>query len=176
MTRNMGITWMCEILVILAVVLIAVEFMTRRRALRRNRVCNSRPFNMRLQTSRKVLESEIRARLVDRMLGIVYWIINVTYLIKESSEVVMYYFKYLLSQNSSTVEQIRVVENVLSCLVVVAITIFFALDTIVLLCRTFCWEKCLLTPHIFTNCQNKKWQKIRLNQAVRVGTAWLKHM
>ena len=55
MTRNMGITWMCEILIItlfvilmvvpLAAVLIAVEFMTRGRALRRNRVCNSRPFN-----------------------------------------------------------------------------------------------------------------------------------
>ena len=117
---------------------------------------------MRLQTSRKVFESEIRARLVGRMLGIVYWIINVTYLIKESSEVVTYYFKYLLSQNGSTAEQIRVVETVLSCLVVVAITIFFALDTTVLLCRTFRQEKSLLTPHICTNCQNKKWQMIRL--------------
>ena len=47
----MGITWICEILIImlfvalvvvpLAVVIIAVEFMTRRRTLRRNRVCNS---------------------------------------------------------------------------------------------------------------------------------------
>ena len=47
MTRNMGITWMCEVLIItlfvilmvvpLAVVLIAVEFMTRGRALRRNK-------------------------------------------------------------------------------------------------------------------------------------------
>ena len=54
-SRNMGITWMCEILIItlfvilmvvpLAVVLIVVEFMMRRRVLRRNRVCNSRPFN-----------------------------------------------------------------------------------------------------------------------------------
>ena len=51
----MGITWMCEIIIItlfvilmvvsLAVVLIAVEFMTRGRALRRNRVSNSRPYN-----------------------------------------------------------------------------------------------------------------------------------
>ena len=55
MPRNMGITWMCEVLIItlfvilmvvpLAVVLIVVEFMSRRRVLRRNRVCNSRPFN-----------------------------------------------------------------------------------------------------------------------------------
>ena len=46
---------MCEILIItllvilmvvpLAVVSIAVEFMTRGRALRRNRVCDSRPYN-----------------------------------------------------------------------------------------------------------------------------------
>ena len=53
--RDMGITWMREIIIItlfvilmvvpLAVVLIAVEFMTRDKALRRNRVCNSRPFN-----------------------------------------------------------------------------------------------------------------------------------
>ena len=54
-TSNMGMTWMCEILIItlfvilmvvpLAVVLIAVEFMTRGRTLRRNRVCSTRPFN-----------------------------------------------------------------------------------------------------------------------------------
>ena len=129
-----------------------------------------------LQTSRKVFESEIHARLVGRMLGIVYWIINVTYLIKESSEVVAYYFRYFLSQNDSTMEQIQVVETVLSCLAVVAITIFFALDTTVLLCKSFHQEKSLLTPHICANCQNKKWQKTRLNQAVGVGTAWLKPM
>ena len=51
----MGITWMCEILIItlfvilmvvpLAVVLIAVEFITRGKALRRNRIGNGRPFN-----------------------------------------------------------------------------------------------------------------------------------
>ena len=131
---------------------------------------------MRLQISRKVFESEIRARLVGRTLGIVYWIINVTYLIKESSEVVAYYFRYFLYQNDSTTEQIQVVETVLSCLVVVAIIVIFALDTTVLLCKTFCHEKSLLTPHICANCQNKKWQKIRLNQAVRVGTAWLRPM
>ena len=112
---------------------------------------------MRLQISRKVFESEVHTRLVGRMLGIVYWIINVTYLIKESSEVVVYYFRYFLSQNDSTAEQIQVVETVLSCLVVVAITVFFALDTTVLLCKTFHQEKSLLTPHICVNCQNKKW-------------------
>ena len=90
-----------------------------------------------LQTSRKVFESEICARLVGRMLGIVYWIINVTYLVKESLIVVEYYFKYLLSWDAGTTEQIQVVEIVLSCLVVVVITIFFALDTIVLMCVTF---------------------------------------
>ena len=116
-----------------------------------------------LQISRKVFESEIRARLVGRMLGIVYWIINVTYLIKESLVIVGYYFRYLLSQNASTTEQIHVVETVLSCLVVVAITIFFALESIVLLCKTFHQEKSLLTPHICANCQNRKWQKTRLN-------------
>ena len=131
---------------------------------------------MRLQTSRKVFESEIRARLVGRTLGIVYWIINVIYLTKESLVVVEHCFRYLLSQNDSTTEQIQVVETVLSYLVVVAITIFFVLDTIVLMCKTFCQEKSLLTPHICANCQNKKWQKTRLNQAVCVGTAWLKPM
>ena len=131
---------------------------------------------MHLQTSRKVFESEICARLVGRMLGIVYWIINITYLIKENLVVVEYYFRYLLSQNDSTMEQIQVVETVLICLAVVVITIFFALDTIVLMCITFRQEKSLLKPHICANCQNKKWQKTRLNQAVHVGTAWLKPM
>ena len=59
---------------------------------------------MHLQTSRKVFESEIHARLVGRTLGIVYWIINITYLIKESLVVIEYYLKYLLSQNDSTAE------------------------------------------------------------------------
>ena len=105
------------------------------------------------------------------MLGIVYWIINVIYLIKESLVVVEYYFRYLLSQNTSTAEQIQVVETVLSCMVVIVITIFFALERIVLMCITFGQEKSLLKPHICVNCQNRKWQKIRLNQAVHVGTA-----
>ena len=56
MTGNMGVTWMCEILIVtlliasmvvpLAVVLITAELITRRRVLRRNRVCNSQPFNI----------------------------------------------------------------------------------------------------------------------------------
>ena len=103
---------------------------------------------MHLQTSREVFESEIRARLVGRMLGIVYWIINITYLIKESLIIVEYYFRYLLSQDTSTATQIQVVETVLSCLVVAVITIFFALDTIVLMCITFRQEKSLLKPHL----------------------------
>ena len=131
---------------------------------------------MRLQTFRKVFESEIRATLVGRTLGIVYWIINVTYLIKESLVVAECYFRYLLSQNASAGEQIQVVETVLSCLVVIVITIFFALERIVLMCITLGQEKSLLTPHVCANCQNKKWRKIRLNQAVCVGTAWLKLM
>ena len=57
---------------------------------------------MHLQTSRKVFESEVHARLVGRMLGIVYWIINIAYLIKESLIVVKYYFRYLLSQDANT--------------------------------------------------------------------------
>ena len=126
---------------------------------------------MHLQTSRKVFESKIHARLVGRTLGIVYWIINVTYLIKESLVVTKCYFRYLLSQNASAVEQIHVVETVLNCLVVIVIAIFFALEMIVVMCIAFGQEKSLLTPHVCANCQNKKWQKKRLNQAVRVGTA-----
>ena len=129
-----------------------------------------------LQNSRKVFESEICARLVGRTLGIVYWIINVKYTIKESLVVAEYYFRYLLSQNASTVEQIQVAETVLSCLVVIVITIFFALERVVLMCITYRQEKNLLTSHVCANCQNKKWQKKRLNQAVHVGTAWLKLM
>ena len=150
----MGITWMCEILIItlfvilmvvpLAVVLIAVEFMTRGRTLRRNRVCNSRPFNTyALANLKEGFESEICARLVGRTMGIVYWIINIIYLIKESLVVVEYYFRYLLSQNDSTAEQIQVVGTVLSCLAIVAITIFFALETIVLMCIVFHQERSL---------------------------------
>ena len=131
---------------------------------------------MHLQTSRKVFESKICARLVGRMLGIVYWIINVTYLIEESLVVVERYFTYLLNQNACAAEQKHMVETVLSCLVVIVIAIFFALDRIVLICIAFGQEKSLLTPHVCVNCQNKKWQKKRLNQAVCVGTAWLKLM
>ena len=105
-----------------------------------------------LQTSRKVFESEISARLIGRMLGIKYWVINVIYLTKESFVIVGYYFRYLLSQNASTAEQIHVVETILSCLVVVTLTIFFALESVVLLCKTFRREKSLLTPHICAHC------------------------
>ena len=131
---------------------------------------------MHLQTSRKIFESEICARLVGRTLGIVYWVINVAYLIKESQIVVEYYFKYLLSQDSDTTIQIQVVETVFSCLAIVVITIFFVLEAIVSLCITFRQEKSFLKLHICANCQNKKWQKIKLNQAVCVGSAWLKVM
>ena len=110
------------------------------------------------------------------MLGIVYWTINVAYFIKESRIVVGYYFRYLLSQDTGDTTQIQLVETILSCLVVIVITIFLALDAIVSMCITFRQEKNLLKPHICVNCQNKKWQKIRLNQAVCVGTAWLKVM
>ena len=103
---------------------------------------------MRLQTSRKVFGSEIHARLVSRTLGIVYWIINVTYLIKESLVVIEYYSKYLLSQNDSTAEQIQVVETVLSCLVVIAITIFFALDTSVNVYNLSPGEKLVNTSYL----------------------------
>ena len=127
---------------------------------------------MHLQTSRKVFKSEICARLVGRMLGIVYWTINVAYLIKESRIIVEYYFRYYLSQDTNTATQIQVVGIILSCLVVVVITIIFALDAIVLMCITFRQEKNLLKPHICANCRNKKWQKTRLNQAVHVGSAW----
>ena len=67
-----------------------------------------------LQISRKVFKSEIHARLVGRMLGIVYWIINVVYLIKESLIVVEYYFGYLLSQDANAATQTQVVETILA--------------------------------------------------------------
>ena len=98
------------------------------------------------------------------------------YLIEESQIVARYYFRYFLSQDVNTTTQVQVVEFVLSYLVIAIITILFALDAIVSLCKTFRQEKSLLKPHICTNCQKKKWQKIKLNQAVHVGTAWLKVM
>ena len=131
---------------------------------------------MHLQTSRKVFKSEIHAKLVGRTLGIVYLTINVAYLIKESRIVVEYYFRYLISQDASDTTQIQVVETILGCLVVVVITIFLVLDAIVSMCITFRQEKNLLKPHICVNCQNKKWQKTRLNQAVHVGSAWQRVM
>ena len=130
---------------------------------------------MHLQTSRKVIESEIRARLTGRILGIVYWIINIVCLVRESQLVVEYYFQYLLSQDTGHIIQIQVVEIILTYLVVVVITVFFALEAIVSLCITFRQEN-FLKRRICANCQKKKWQKIKLNQAVRVGTAWLKAM
>ena len=129
-----------------------------------------------LQTSRKVFEFEIHAKFVRRTLGIVYSIINAVYLTKESLIVVEYYFKYLLSQDIGYTTQTQVMETIFSCLVIVVITIFFVLDAIVSLCITFRQEKNFLKPHICVNCQNKKWQKIKLNQAVHVGSAWLKVM
>ena len=131
---------------------------------------------MHLQTSNKVFESEICARLIGRSLGIVYWVINIIYLIRESFVIAGYYLRYLLRQNSGTAEQIHMVETVFSCLIVIIITIFFALESAISLSETFRQEKNLLKPHICVNCQNKKWQKIKLNQAVCVGTAWLKVM
>ena len=131
---------------------------------------------MHLRTSKQVVKSEIRARLVGRILGILYWAINVVYLIEESQIVAGYYFRYLPSQDTNTTTQVQVVEIVLSYLIIVIITILFALDAIVSLCITFRQEKSLLKPHICTSCQKKKWRKINLNQAVCVGTAWLKDM
>ena len=131
---------------------------------------------MHLRTSRKVFKSKIYARLIDRMLGIIYWVINTIYLTRESFVIVGYYFRYLLNQNASTAEQIHMVETIFSYLVVVIITIFFALESVVLLCKTFRQEKSLLTSHNCAHCQDRKWRKINLNQAVHVGTAWLKHM
>ena len=131
---------------------------------------------MHLQTSRKVIESEICARLIGRILGIVYWIISIACLVRESQLVVEYFFQYLLSQDTGYIIQIRVVEIILTYLVVVVITVFFALEATVSLCITLRQEKNFLKPRICTNCQKKKWQKIKLNQAVHVGTAWLKVM
>ena len=131
---------------------------------------------MHLQTSRKVIESEIHARLIGRILGIVYWIISIVCLVRESQLVVEYYFQYLLSQDTGHIIQIQVVEIILTYLEVVVITVFFALKAIVSLCITFRQEKNFLKPHICANCQKKKWRKIKLNQAVCVGTAWLKAM
>ena len=104
---------------------------------------------MHLRTSRKVVKSKIRARLVGRILGILYWAINVVYLIEESQIVVRYYFRYLLSQDTNTTTQIQVVEIVLSYLVIVIITILFALDAIVLFCITFRQEEFVETSYLY---------------------------
>ena len=183
----MGMTGICEILIItllvvsmvvpLAVVPIVTELITRRRVLEEVEfVIVDHSIYMHLHTSRRILESEIHTRLVGRILGILYWAINVVYLIEESQIVVRYYFRYLLSQDANTMTQVQVVEIVLSYLVIVIITILFVLDAIVSLCITFRQEKSLLKPHMCTNCQQKKWRKIKLNSAVHVGTTWLKAM
>ena len=136
----------------------------------------NRSIYMHLQTSKKIFKSEIHARLIRQMLGIAYWVVSVACLVKESQVVVEYYLKCLLSQDTSHTAQIQVVEIVLCYLAVFTITIFFALDAIVSLSITFRQEKSLLKPHICANCQKKKWQRIKLNQAVHVGSAWLKAM
>ena len=131
---------------------------------------------MPLHPSRKIYESEIHTQLVSRILGILYWIICTTYLVKESLVVVDYYFEYLLSQDIDMAERIRVVETVFSCLVVIVIAIFLALERIVLMCKVFGREKSLLKPNTCENCQRMKCRRKRLNRVVHVGTAWLKAM
>ena len=144
----MGVTWICEILIVallvfsmvvpLAIVLIVTQLIARRRVLRRSRVVIvDHSIYMHLRTSRRIFESEIYARLVGRILGILYWTIIVVYLTRESQIVMRYYLRYLLSQDANTTTQVQVVEIVLSYLVIVIITIFFALDAIVSLSITF---------------------------------------
>ena len=87
-----------------------------------------------------------------------------------------YYLRYLLSQDANATTQVQVVKIVLSYLVIIIITSFFVLDAIVSLSITFRRERSLLKPHNCANCQKKKWQKVNLTQAVRVGSAWLKVM
>ena len=112
----MGITWMCEILIImlfivlatvpLEAVLVTVELLARKRVHRRNRdrISKDHSIPMPLHPSRKIYESEIYTQLVGWILGILYWIICTTYLVKESLVVVDYYFEYLLSQDVDTAE------------------------------------------------------------------------
>ena len=118
----------------------------------------------------------IHVRLFGRALGIIYWVINIIYLIKESFVVTEYYCKYLLSQDIGEVEYTQVIEIVLSGLIVVNVTILLAVERVVLMIIVFLQEKSLLTPHICSNCKPKEWQRKRLNWAVRAGTAWLKAM
>ena len=118
---------------------------------------------MHLHISKEVFDSAVCARLVGWALGIIYWVISVTCLAKESLVMLKYYCRYLPSQDVNSAEQVQVVETIFSCLTVIIITIFLAVEKIVLMSITFVQEKSLLTPHISANCQHKKWQKKKLN-------------
>ena len=123
---------------------------------------------MALHSSRKTCMSEIYAQLVGRALGILYWVICTTYLVKESVAVTDYYLGYLLSQDVDTAEKTQVVETVFSCLLVIVIAIFLALERIVLMCKVFEEERSFLKPYVCINCQRMKYQKKNLNQVFHV--------
>ena len=129
-----------------------------------------------LHISRRLFESAVHIRLFGRALGIIYWVINILYLTKESFVITEYYCKYLLSQDISEAEYIQVIEIMSSSLIVVNITILLAVERVVLMIIIFLQEKSLLTSRVCSNCKPKEWQRKRLKWAVHVGTAWLKAM
>ena len=110
---------------------------------------------MHLHICRELFESAIRIRLLGRALGIVYWVISILYLIKESLIMTEYYCKYLLSQDIGEAEYIQVIEVVLSGLIIVNVTILLA--RVVSMTIVFLQEKSLLTPHVCPHCKPKEW-------------------
>ena len=131
---------------------------------------------MHWHVSREFFESVLRIRLAGIAIGIVYWIINATYLTTESFVVIRYYYEYLSSQNNHHITYIQIVETIIYCLVVIGVTILIIVERIVLMCITFIQEKSLLTPHTCTKCRYKAWQKKKRQQLNYVGTSWLKTM
>ena len=131
---------------------------------------------MHWHVSKELSESVIRIRLVGLALGIIYWVIGVTYLTGESFVVIRYYCEYLSSQDNHHIEHIQIVETIIYCLIVIGITILTIIERIVLMSITFIQERNLLTPLTCTKCQHKKWPKKKQQQIIYAGTAWLKTM
>ena len=100
---------------------------------------------MHWHVSKELFKSAIHVRLVGLALGIIYWVIGVTYLTKESFVMIRYYYKYVSSQNSHCIEHVQIVETIIYCLIVIGITILTAIERIVLKSITFIQERNLLT-------------------------------
>ena len=79
----------------------------------------------------------IYAMLTDRILGISYWTVHMTYFICECVVITDYYVRYLLDRDISTTEQVQVIKTILCCLLSIAVAISLASEKIVLMCGIF---------------------------------------